>query len=298
MAFDLDAFLKELGVSGEEEATLKAAMGKPERLQALEKGYLRQSDYSKHMNDLKKTQDDLAAKQQRLDAEAAEWATLSAAERENATKLRSDLEKHQQQVLALQQRVTRIATDAGLDPVKALEGIDQAPPEKKEPPVPPVDTSKFVQADQFGQFGNYMFELATTLPVLAAEHLALTGTPLDTRALGAEITKRASIKGANLDPRAVWEEVHGIPQIRQTKATAVREAELTAAEQRGFERARTEAALPVAPSTGVHSPALRGLDGKARESVLKRPGPETGVRGAAAALASGKYREQPAGAAK
>ncbi len=300
MAFDLDAFLKELGATGDEEATLRTALGKPERLTLLEKNQLRQSDYSKQFDALRKSQGDLEAMKTRLDAEAAEWATLSASEKAASTKLRQDLDAHQAKVLTLTQRVQRIAADAGLDPTKALEGIDQpvTPPKKDEPP--PFDASKFAPASAFAQMSDYLFQLATEIPALAAEHRALTGQDLDTRALRTEIQKRSGMKGANLDPRVVWEELNQIPTIRETKAREKYDQDLKAAEARGFERARTEASLPVPPSTaGVRSAVLRSLDsGKPHESVLKRPAPEGGVQGALTALRTRKYAEQPPGAQK
>lgn len=297
MAFDLDGFLKELGADEAESKILKDALGKPERLTLLEKNQLRQSDYSKSMNALKKSQDDLTAAQKRLDAEAAEWASLSASEKDAATKLRDSLNASEQKVLALTQRVTKIATDAGLDVQKALDGIEQAPP-KVETKVDPIDTSKFVSAEQFGSMSEYLFNLSVELPQIAAEHLEITGERLDTRALRAEIQKRATQKGANLDPRAIWEETHGIAAKREAKTAAARAAELTAAEQRGFERARTEQALPVPQTRGQHSPLLKQVGGENYKSKIERPAPETGVRSAAQALASGKYRQEPVGAAK
>lgn len=296
MAFDLKAFLKELGPTAEEEAILEKALGTPERLTLLEKNQLRQSDYSKMADGMKAEQKKLADASAKLDAEAAEWASLSASEKSAATELRDSLNKTEQRVLALTQRVTKIATDAGLDPAKALEGIDQVV-EKKEPKVDPIDTSKFVAADQFNSMSEYMFNLSIELPMIAAEHLELTGKPLDTRALRAEITKRAGTKGANLDPRAIWEETNQIPEKREAKTTAARTLELDQAEKRGFERARSEDALPIPPSHGVRSPMLR-VNGDKHESKLQRPAPETGIRSAAQALASGKYRTEPAGAAK
>jgi len=283
MAFDLDGLLKELGATGDEEATLRTALGKPERLALLEKNQLRQSDYSKQMNAVQKSQADLQAAQQRLDAELAEWATLTASEKEQATTLRSNLEKAEQKVLTLTQRVQRVAVDAGLDPAKALEGIDQLQP-NVEPKVTPIDTSQFVDRATFGGMSEYLFALVADLPMIAQEHFDLTGERLDTRALRAEIADRATKKGANIDPRAVWEEKFQIPEKRTAKAQEARTAELSAAEQRGFERARSEAALPVPPSTGLRSPLLKSPDGKPHESVLKRPPPEAGLRSVAQKL--------------
>lgn len=295
MAFDLDGFVKELGLDDAEAASVRTALGKPERLTLLEKNQLRQSEFSKAMNGLTKEQQKLTDAQARLDAEAAEWASLSAKEKEQATALRDNLEKSQAKVLALEQRVARIATDAGLDPQKALEGIEQTPVVKKEDP-PAFDDSKFVKADQFGTMSEYLFNLSVELPAIAQEHFDLTGERLDTRAIRAEIQNRSKVKGANLDPRSIWEETYKIPEKRAEKATAAHAAEIAAAEQRGADRVRSEAALPIAPSSGMHSPLLRA-NGAEHKSVLSRTVPESGVRNAAAALATGKYRET-AGAAK
>lgn len=293
MAFDLKAFYQELGFTPEEAAAVTAVLDKPERLTVLEKNQLRQSDYSKQMNGLKAEQDKLVAAQARVDAEAAEWASLSASEKEQNTKLRADLEAHQNKVLALTQRVTRLATEAGLDPQKALEGIEQAPPKKEEPVVPPIDPSKFVPAEAFHQYGKYMFDVAMAIPDILHEHFELTGERLSASALKAEIEARAGQKGANMDPRAIWEEKYGIPAKREAKAKEADERRIKEAEERGFARARSEAALPIPPSNGRNSPMLR-VNGDAASKV-QRPAPETGVRSAAAALASHKYAPKPAG---
>ena len=295
MAFDIDGFLKDLGTNEEESKTLRTALGTPERLSLLEKNQLRQADYSKQSNALKDEQQKLTLAQDRLNAEAAEWATLSANERAQATTLRDSLNASEQKVLALQQRVQKVAVDAGLDPQKALEGIEQVV-KKEEPKVAPIDTSKFVDAATFGSMSEYLFNLSVELPQIAAEHFELTGERLDTRAIRAEITERSKQKNANLDPRAIWEEKFQIPQKREAKDTAARAEEIKQAELRGAERARSEFTLPTAPTSGINSPLLKATTGEEHKSVLHRPAPESGVRSAAAALSSGKYRQQPAAA--
>lgn len=293
MAFDLKAFGTDLGLTAEELGQIETVLNKPERLAVLEKNQLRQTDYSKNMDALKKAQTDLAVANDRLTNEMAEWANLTAAEKAAATKLREDLDASQQTVLKLQQRVTKIATDAGLDAAKALEGIDQPPPKKEEPPVPPIDTSKFIDVDRFGAVQSYMFDLLAELPMIAQEHFDLTGERLDTRVIRAEIAERAQKKGANLDPRAIWEEKFDIPAKRTAQSQAARDAEIKAAEERGAARARSEAALPIPPQNGQHSPLLRA-NGENYQSKLQRPQPESAVAAAASAFASGKYRQQPA----
>ncbi len=301
MAFDLDAFLKDLGVTGEEETAVRAALGKPERLTMLEKNQLRQTDYSREQDKLRKAQSDLEAQRARLDAEAVEWASLSAAEKKAATDLRASLEAQEAKVLTLTQRVTRLAAEAGLDPAKALEGIDQPAP---KPDKPAIDLSGYVKSDdvnrQLAALAEMNLSLPTELMVIAQEHEALTGEKLDPRTIIAEMKTRFGTKGNQkpVDARSIWEEMNKIPEKRAEKSAAQRAAELAAAKQQGYDQARSEAALPIPPSAGIHSPVLRTADGKPRESVLNRPAPESSVRAAAQALATGKYRQQPAGAAK
>lgn len=296
--FDLKAFGTDLGLSTEELGQIETVLGKPERLAALEKNQLRQSDYSKQANALKTAQTELQTKSDRLTAEMAEWATLTAAEKDASSKQREALEKTQQQVLKLQQRVTKIATDAGLDPAQALEGIDQPAKREDPPPPPPIDTSKFVGVDQFQALNNYLFNLTAELPMIAQEHFDLTGERLDTRALHAEILNISKDPKANIDPRAIWEAKYAIPAKRAAQVTAARALEIKTAEERGYNQARSEAALPVAPSRGTHSPLFKSLDGpdpaKPHTSKLSRPQPESTVQAAASALATGKYRPKPA----
>jgi hypothetical protein len=121
----------------------------------------------------------------------------------------------------------------------------------------------------------------------------LTGEELDTDALAAEIQERSTKKGAELDPRKVWEEKYQIPEKRTAKDAAARAEEIKQAELRGAERVRTEMALPIPPSAGTRSPLLRTPDGTERKSVLNRPQPETTQRAAVEALVNRKYQDKP-----
>ncbi len=77
MALDTLKWLTdELGFTADEAKELGPKFA--DRAEKIEKGYLRQSDYSKSMNDLKKTQDTLTAAEAKLNGEMAEWAQLTA----------------------------------------------------------------------------------------------------------------------------------------------------------------------------------------------------------------------------
>ncbi len=285
MAFDTKKWLSELGFS-ETEVTELLPKFTGDREKKLEEGQLRQSDYSKLASQARKTQEELNAANERLNGEMAEWATLTATEKEGAKKLRADLDKSQQDVLRLTQKITSVAEQAGIDPKTLLEGAAVVPPKVEAPP--PIDTSRFVDMDAARALG----ELALTWPVdyaeINAEHQTLTGKALNGKEVIAEIRKRAGTRGntKSLDPRQVWEEMHDVPSLREAQNKKSFDEAIAAAETRGREAAITETSLPGQPPPGKHAPVF----GVNRESKMQRPQPGTGLQSAVAALRSGKYK--------
>lgn len=294
--------LEDMGFSADEQKALDPLFT-DERVKKLEAGHLRQSDYSKQMDALKKAQTDLQAANDRLSTEMAEWATVQASGRQVTEKMQKDLEAAQATAARLSARVTKIATDAGLDPAKALEGIDQVPTRTtKDDGAPPIDTSKFVSTDDFAtqqsRLARVLLRAPAEIAAIQHEHHELTGEWLDARPIIDEIEKRATTKGnsKSLEIREVWEEQHKIPELRQTKSKEKYDADIKAAEERGKQAALTSLSVPGAgapPTHGRPSPVLHTPDGQGRKSVLERPQPGTSTQSAVAALRTGKYR-QPA----
>lgn len=251
-------------------------------------GFLRQSDYDRLMNEskaeLQKGKADLDAANEKLNAEMAEWASLTAAEKAQATQLRADLEKAQQDVLKHRQIVTRIATEAGLDPEKVLAGT--AEPKKEEPKPQQVDLSGLAKAEQLAGLANMALTLPAELMAIAAEHQELTGERLDTRDIIRELQARAQTKGnqKSLDPRQIWEELKAIPEKRTEVEKKRFDDAIKAAEARGREAALTEASIPGQQPPGRHAPVF-----VKQESKLQRPQPGTSLQSAIAALRTGKY---------
>jgi hypothetical protein len=218
--------------------------------------------------------------------------------------MQQDLETAQGNVARLTARVQKVATDAGLDPAKALEGIDQVttPQRKADDNKPPIDTSKFVSADDFAaqqsRLARVLLRAPAEIAAIQHEHHELTGQWLDARPIIDEIEKRATTKGndKSLEIRDVWQEQHNIPALRDTKAKEKYDADIKAAEDRGRQAALSGQAIPgqtPPPTHGRPSPVLHAPDGQGRKSVLERPQPGTGSQAAVSALRSGKYR-QPA----
>jgi len=292
MAFDVKGTLTDLGFSEAEVAELEPKFA-GERAKKLEGMVLRQADYSRQMNELGKAKKDLADANERLNAEIADWGSTAALTKKQLEERQTALEAAQQEKLRLTQVVTRLSSDAGLNPDDVLKGITTAPPPEK-PKAPEVDLSGVVPKDQFTQFARSALHLPAELDALRDEHQELFGKRLDTRTIIAEIEARASTRNnqKSLNPRDIWEEMHGVSAKRTEVAEATRQADLKAAEERGYERARTEQALPGQAPPGRHSPAFRAPDGKPRESVLHRPQPGQRLQGAVAALANGTYRQK------
>lgn len=300
MALDVVKWLKEDMGFSDAEVTELTPKFTGDRVAKLEGGYLRQSDYSKQMDALKTSQQQLSEANERLNTEMAEWATVQASGDKITKRMRDDLEAAQLKVTQLTSRVTRIATDAGLDPTKALEGVDVVvkPPDTTTPT--PVDLSGYVKRDDIGGLANMALTLPAELQSIADEHFDLTGKRLDTRTIVREIQARASTRGntKSLDPREIWETDHKIPELRATAAQKVHDDEIAAAVERGRQQAVSEYATPGATPQGRHAPAFRVNDkGEAASSVLKRPQPGQTVNSAVAALRSGKYRQDRSGAA-
>jgi len=266
----------------------------PSKAEVFQRGFLRQGDYSKKMNEYQaekaRLEQEWKAKDDQINRDMAEWAELKASGDQNEEHLRQQVEQTRLEKAQIEVAFRNLAERHGEDITKILAG--EKPPEKKEPPVPaPVDLSPLQQ--QIGGWATYQLSLMGALPGITAEHYTLTGKHLDTQAFVAGILNDLNNKKLdNLDPRKRWEAEYGIPEKRAAQQKAQYDAELKSAEDRGYERARSEAALPVQHAPGHSAPVFTKItpEGKAPESKFHRPQAGASTRQFAQALASGKYR--------
>lgn len=295
MAWKKDDVLKwlqeELGFSEADATTLLPQF--ETRADKVEKGYLRQGDYSKHMDAVKTQSDALKAAEQKLNEEMVAWGDMTAAEKANNTKLQGDLVKSQQDIVALRTKLTTVATSAGLNAEEILAGIT---PTVVTPPVAGApDMSGYMKTEDLNATVGGLTKLALTLPAelmqIAQEHFELTGERLNTRTIVAEIEARAMTRGnkKSLEPTDIWEEMHGIADKRTAAATKKHDDEIAAAVERGRTEGRSEQ-LPGAIPRGQHSIVFTKPDGTPRTSVLERQAPNSTVNAAASAFRSGRYR--------
>jgi len=294
MAFDIKKWLVEdLGLSGDALAAVETALAP--KADVIGGGFLRQSDYSTKMNELTAAKGNYAAMEQRLNAEMAEWSQLTAAQKAEATAQRTALEATQAEALKLRQKLQAVATDAGLDATKILAEVTTAPATTtKEPPVTqPFDTSKFVGVDQLQAVGAMALSLPAELLAIAEDHKDLFGARMDPRAIITELQARANTKGnqKSLDPRVIWEELHGVPAKRAEVETQRFNTAIAEAEARGAATARSEAALPIGGPAGKHAVVFQHAKSPTGASILQRPGAGPGHDSAVTAFTSGKYRK-------
>lgn len=297
MAIDIKQWLQnEMGFTPEQAETLAPQFAdKSSRLEAVQQ---RTAALTASEAAIATTRQELQQSNDRLTAEMAEWASLTTKEKAQATELQASLEAARVRSTQLETRLTSLATQYGVDPKTVLDGTTPLPPKREEPVAPTFDPTKFLRPEQVAPIFDYQLELGASLIHIQNLHKDLTGETLDPRTITAEIKARAAKNDSNIDPIAIWEQKYGIPEKREAKAKATYAADIAAAEARGREAGMTERVAPGPGTPGRHSPIFRNGEGQyaARTSKLSRPAPEQGVRSAAAALASHKYRVADDGA--
>lgn len=297
----IEWLVKDLGVTEEVAKTLLPTL--EPALPKIEASLLRQSDYSRNMNDLKALQTKHQEAETRLNEEIAAWSTMTAADKAKEPALQNALHAAQADVLKLTQAIESLAAATGQDAKAILDGAKVVIPKKSDEP-PPVDLTGYVKADDLQStitaLTNMQFKLAPQLMKIAAEHQKLTGEELDVEAVTAEILTRASTKGnqKSLDARTVWEEMHGIPAKREAKTKEKYDADIAAAVERGRTEALSQQIPGATPPQGKHSIVFTKPDGTPRTSVLERTAPQSTALAAASALRSGRYRQPGAHGAR
>lgn len=298
--FEIKSWLAELGIQGDDLALMETKLSP--HAAKIGEGVMRQADYSRAMNDVQALQTELTTKNARLDAEAAEWGQLTAAERAANTELRQQMEQTRNEAAVLRNRITTVAAEHGLDAAKLLEGVPAgAAPAAPTAPAgaPAVDTTKFVSIESHQGLAAMALRLPAQLAKIAREHRALTSTDVDETAIIAEIERRATTRGntKSLDPQQVWEEMHDIPAKRAAAAQADLDSKLAAAREEGRQAGLSAASLPTGggrqPQHAIALTTGRGL-GQGGSSILQRPQPGSSVAGAVSAFDSGKYRQKSA----
>lgn len=286
MSFDVEAYLREeLGLEGDSLSNVLGVL-KPHAAK-LESSVARQSDYSRKMDDLRKAQTDLAAQNETLNKEMADWAELTAAEKSRAGDMRTQIEASQREAFELGQTVKRLAEAAGLDPATVMK---REPVDPKKPVEVQAPYDDAALRNQVAGVTSFLMDLNSELPALQDEYFELTGKKFPTKEFvsGIKADIASQKKGVVIDPVQRFEALYDIPALRIARQEKNIEDRIKKGRDEERALVMTEQALPGGHSRPAqHSPVLmqRGT------SKLQRPQPGDRTTNAVAALASGKYRK-------
>lgn len=299
MALDLKAWLVEQGVPVDKVDAIVPSFAGTSFADNVEKSIGTVTNLKAKETALATAQTKLDESNERLNLEMVEWAEERAKGGTITEQMRQDMAKAQAEVTRLTTIVTTKAQELGLDP-KTIIGEPPAPP--APPPAPAPNLDGYIRRDELGAYGRFQIMLATQLPRIQHEHMELTGEWLDPETITSEFESRAGDKlnrnadgtfKKPIDLRAIWEDKYQIGEKRAAKAKATHDAEIAAAEERGYSRRATEASLPGQSPVGRHSPVLRQAGDPANASKAPRPSQAAAsdrISRAASALATHKYR--------
>jgi hypothetical protein len=244
--FELEAWVNDFEVSDDEKKALLTALNKPQIVAKLKDSVLRQSDYSRKLDEMRTEKESLSAKQQEvldMEKQLVEWRD------ENNPKFSQALEESERLKKEL-----KTLTDAYIGKGGSVSELSTGttPPAKVDEK-PAFDTSSFVSKDDLSKVVPALTQWPVQFQRIAQEHFKLTGEYPDGEKILAEVYKGKSAQQA-------WEDTHGIPAIREQKQKEHFEAELKAA--REDERAKVMTEMAVDPAarrdnaTGSFSTAL------------------------------------------
>jgi hypothetical protein len=310
MPFDLNQWLAEVTADGslseaERKVVADTLAKDPKVLKRLEEGQLRQSDYSRHMNDLKRQEQTLKATETALN----QWKSEAEGKLNAAVAERDALKTTAAQYEA---NVRAIASEYGLDPAEVSARLKAGlpaiapgttPPAHQQSGTPTMDTSKFLTREELEkqfQTAQQAFPLLqATIIDLNAEHMRLFGQPL---ANATELTQKAMEQKRSI--REVWEEENRVADRRTqiaSEAKAAEEARIRADER---QKVLSEHSVPLASRPGVPHSAVFQLAGQSQQqnggnatppvpAALRTAAHENrGVEAAVRAFNEGKYRQQ------
>jgi len=236
MTFDPQKFASDLGMSAEDSAALMGIYGRypeaPKRFDAVF-----ESEVSARMTPL---QADLTKKEKDLDAQFETLSTVRGADSETIDKAHRDVEAARAALTVAQERIKRVATEAGLDPTPFLEGIAVTAPVTQPVVKTTVDSTMDANAilRQAGMNAWNALTSAADLQDIAQEHHVLFGKPMtNSRQLLDKLADRVKRTGnQNLTLRDVWSEEFKV----EDKRNEIREADVTTRIKTAVDAARRE----------------------------------------------------------
>jgi len=241
----LEEWVKGFKVADDKKTQLLQLLADPEILPEIGNGVMRQSDYSKKLDEMRVEREAVEEQKQLVLSRRQELEGWYDTNSPLYTKALEDLDKAKVELARM--------TDAYIKQNGSLPTLTDTPPPAKPDDKPPFDASSFVSKDDLSKVVPALTQWPVQFQKIAQEHFQLTGEYPDGEKILAEVYKGKSARQA-------WEDTHGIPAIRERKQKEHFEAELKAA--REDERAKVMTEMAVDPAarrdnaTGSFSSAL------------------------------------------
>lgn len=233
-----DEYIKSLGLAPELEQKLFESLGVPEVWAKAKVGILRQSDYSRQMDEARTKQaelDALYADNEHWKSELESWHGKTQAEVE-ADKNRlaaSELKIKEGEI-----RLRNAAREMGLTDEQIFGGTPVTPP-TTQPAVAAFDDSKYVSKEESAKYLRESVMLQADQLDMLDEHRSLfPDKPLKFKELVAEAISHRKT------PSQWWEEKYNVAQVRTDRAAEANKIALEAARQEGYIAGRSERGQP------------------------------------------------------
>lgn len=287
--FDLQAWLKDLELSDDERKVLEPVLAKEPVSKKIGESFLRQSDYSRRMNELSEEKKRLEAQLQQKLKEADDYAQglviWKGTADQTLAQREKELQKLQTELQSTKDAMSKISTEYGIDATQYLQGTSTAVPTKT---FDETLLGGYVKRDDFQKAVNDAMQfpqVAAELMDLNSEHYELFGKrlPNNRKLVEAAIANKKSIRDA-------WAEEYKVEERRAEAAKKAHDEEIERVRQETEARVRSELKIP-AQRPNAAKPLVLSENLKSREIHRGPAGDHDTVEAAMAAYSSGKYAE-------
>lgn len=249
----LDDLVKAGSLSDEDRKGLEATFGKPGVADYIKGGQMRQSDYSRQMNELTTKQKEIETEKGNVAVLQQQLVDYKGTNEAKYTKMVEDLKASQTRQFQLEQK---LQMDYGLDPATILGttgGAITTDPNR-------IDTSSFLSKAEFDT------QLASTvkgqIQGAATDLINWTNSTFEMQQRASELgIKNYSPKAVmdkmvetqNWNPDQVFDQLYNATAIQTAKTQADYDAAITKARDEGIAKGRQEASLPAAQRANAPS---------------------------------------------
>ena len=289
MGFNLNAWLDDLGITGDQRKPFEELLGKEEVSKKLQSQFLMQSDYTKKTTELASKQNEIEAQIQKKLTEIDQYEQGLVTWKGNADKV---YEKKEAEVARLSQELE--ATKSAMSKIQTEYGID--PSQYVSQPANPVQVKTFDESVLGGYVKRDDFQKAVAdaqqFPYVTAqlmdlnnEHYELFGKrlPKATDLVAEAIKQKKSL-------RDVWADQYKVEEKRTELAKKAHDDEIAQVRQETEMKVRSELKIP-AQRPNASRPILLSDTMKARTPERGPAADQKRLDEVMAVYSSGKYAE-------